>query len=262
MLKTCRKLVDGDKLTALCDVSAGWLEISINDGEIKQRFDIPTGNASDYYFGVTMANDHTLRIIDEGNHACGTPCKSNPQHFENFTAFIRYLKRVAAGKESGTKMQSMAFEWEKMHGSEAERAFDSIKDAIGRINRGLGISSCSPLPSFLTWRNILRGICWNLIHVKEREHMAKVELANKFYLQHGESSPFVAASILYEFHVVNVSDEERNMANCFMQVYSEEQHQWYDYNDSLSESMLSHDGKSAHGCRCLPRHFKVCPKRA
>lgn len=255
-------MIEGDKLTALCDVSAGWLEISINDGEIKQRFEIPIGNASDYYFGVTMANDHTLRIIDEGNHACGTPCKANPQHFENFMAFIRYLKRVASGKETSCKMQTLASQWESLQGDDAAKAFECIKGTIDRITRGLGILCCSPIPSFLTWRNILCAICWNHFQMKEREQIAKVELANMFYMEHGESSPFIAASILYEFHVVNVSEEVRKMASCFMQVYSEEQHRWYDYNDSLVESMLSHDGKSAAGCRCLPRHFKSCPKRS
>jgi hypothetical protein len=59
-LQSFRKLVEGDTLTARVDVTAGWLEMTVNDTEFKQVFDIPGGNSTEYLFAVTMANDHTV----------------------------------------------------------------------------------------------------------------------------------------------------------------------------------------------------------
>ena len=67
--------------------------------------------------------------------------------------------------------------------------------------------------------------------------------------------------MLFDYHVLNVSEEDKRRALSFMTVYAEEQHQWYDYNEQLPESMLSQEAKVVEGCRCLPRHFRECPKR-
>jgi hypothetical protein len=53
-MKTTRKLQEGDRLMAYVDLSAGILEISLNDTECKHRFNLPPGSAQDFLFAVTM----------------------------------------------------------------------------------------------------------------------------------------------------------------------------------------------------------------
>jgi hypothetical protein len=40
---SCRKLLVGDILSALVDVSEGWCDVNVNDGEFSYRFNIPIG---------------------------------------------------------------------------------------------------------------------------------------------------------------------------------------------------------------------------
>ena len=262
-LKTARKLVEGDRLSALCDTTAGWVEISLNDNEASYRFEIPPGNASEFYFASTLANDHTLTVIDEGSKLCGAPCRSNAQHLENYSCFIRYLKRVVSGKENESTVRELAENWISLHGNsdDAFVAYQNVAEIIDKIIRGSDIRAFGPLPKFLTWRSILFAVGWNLLKSEELEQRILIERADNFYVEHGESAPFMAASMLFDYHVQNVTEEDRQRARSFMLIYSDEQHSWYDYNDSLEESMLSQDGKVVVGCRCLPRHFVSCSKR-
>lgn len=166
-------------------------------------------------------------------------------------------------QEITPEIEDMALKWEKLHGAsdDASLAYSSIYPLIDAVLKGHDVNPFYPLQSYVTWKNILYAECWNLVHAADKETMKRIRLADEFYAEYGDSAPFVAASMLLEFHVQNLSEEDKSRALCFMQVYSEEQHSWYDYNDCLEESMLAQDGKAAHNCRCLPRHFKECTKK-
>jgi hypothetical protein len=156
----------------------------------------------------------------------------------------------------------MAYKWEKLHGTsdDAILAYTLVQPVIDSILRGQDINEFFPLPAYLTWRNILHGVCWTIVLNADREVVETLQRADSFYAEYGESAPYVAASMLVEFHVQNILEEDKLRASCFMKVYSDEQNSWYDYNDMLEESMLAQDGKAVPGCRCLPRHFKECRK--
>jgi hypothetical protein len=58
-----RKLRQGDVLLGFVDVAAGWFEVRLNQTEFVHRFTIPPGTKEDYWFGMTLANDHQATIV-------------------------------------------------------------------------------------------------------------------------------------------------------------------------------------------------------
>jgi hypothetical protein len=61
---SCRKFQEGDRLTAVVNVTEGWCEVSINNGaDFMHRFDIPAGTKEDYVFAMTFANNHQVTIV-------------------------------------------------------------------------------------------------------------------------------------------------------------------------------------------------------
>jgi hypothetical protein len=58
-----RKLREGDVLLGFVDVAAGWFEVRLNQMEFVHRFTIPPGAKEDYWFGMTLANDHQATIV-------------------------------------------------------------------------------------------------------------------------------------------------------------------------------------------------------
>jgi hypothetical protein len=58
-----RKLRQGDLLTIKVDVKNGTAELFVNHNEYTHRFTIPPGRPSDYWFGLTFANDHKVTIL-------------------------------------------------------------------------------------------------------------------------------------------------------------------------------------------------------
>jgi hypothetical protein len=68
-----RKFREGDILTAEVDTDAGWCELRLNQTEFTHRFTIPTGSKSDYWFGMTFANDHRATIFDDSGSSPAAP---------------------------------------------------------------------------------------------------------------------------------------------------------------------------------------------
>jgi hypothetical protein len=58
-----RKLRQGDLLTMKIDVKNGIAELFVNHNEYTHRFTIPPGRPSDYWLGLTFANDHKVTIL-------------------------------------------------------------------------------------------------------------------------------------------------------------------------------------------------------
>jgi hypothetical protein len=65
IIKDIDKFKLGDKLQAIINTTEGWCDLKINDYAFEHRFDIPSGSADDYLFGMTFANDHKCTIIHE-----------------------------------------------------------------------------------------------------------------------------------------------------------------------------------------------------
>lgn len=61
-MSTFRRLAVGDVLRITCNVSAGLAELTINDGEFSQVFNIPADR--EYIMGATFCNDHSLTVQD------------------------------------------------------------------------------------------------------------------------------------------------------------------------------------------------------
>jgi hypothetical protein len=57
-----RKLREGDVLKGEVNVTAGWFEVSLNGTEFTHCFEIPQRGKDDYWFGVTLANNHQATI--------------------------------------------------------------------------------------------------------------------------------------------------------------------------------------------------------
>jgi hypothetical protein len=60
-----RKLKSGDVMLGFVDVTTGLFEVRLNRDEFSHRFTIPEGTSGDYWFGMTLANDHQVTIINE-----------------------------------------------------------------------------------------------------------------------------------------------------------------------------------------------------
>ena len=63
LVTRCRKLVIGDRLSCLVDVSEGFCEVALNTSEFVYRFEIPKMTKKQLYFVATMANDHQVSLV-------------------------------------------------------------------------------------------------------------------------------------------------------------------------------------------------------
>jgi hypothetical protein len=61
-----RKFKAGDVLLGFVDVTAGWFEVRLNQTEYVHRFTIPPGTKEDYWFGVTLADNHQATVVTTG----------------------------------------------------------------------------------------------------------------------------------------------------------------------------------------------------
>jgi hypothetical protein len=61
-----RKFKAGDVLLGFVDVTAGWFEVRLNQTEFVHRFTIPPGAKEDYWFGVTLADNHQVTVVTTG----------------------------------------------------------------------------------------------------------------------------------------------------------------------------------------------------
>ena len=92
LVDSWRKFKLGDKLSAMVNTTDGWVELSLNDDEFVQRLDIPVGQAGDYQFAMTFANDHRVKIIPEGRGVLDDePIEVNEDDGVQFAGFDKTL---------------------------------------------------------------------------------------------------------------------------------------------------------------------------
>jgi hypothetical protein len=119
---------------------------------------------------------------------------------------------------------------------------------------GQDISFHFPLPRYLSWDMIFAAVAWNQVTYMQREAEERTMIALAFCEEYGADAPFIAASMLFDFHIHTVSEEEQHRATCFMSVFVKEQQDWYDHDAWFEVDAVS-------GCRCLPRHYQHCTKQ-
>ena len=288
-----RKFVVGDVLSAEVDTAAGWCEVRLNESEFVHRFDIPVGTMADYCFAMTFANDHQVSIVTDAPTATSEtsagPSKAgelNAEHTRMYNSFKRQLKILIADPDDDLQLASNSpnrganagnvspgsqpttsalktgvQEWVDICGgvTTAGNYFETIRpelQSMMRYGKEYPWKETSPLP-WLTWKQLLSAASWfheNRLILKEAR---EEEMAYTFFLTHGADAPFMAAVNLSDFHTHKVDKADAQCSLAYMRFYAGEMQEWYDYDFQLREPMLENVAK---GCRCLPRHTKVCPK--
>lgn len=137
-----------------------------------------------------------------------------------------------------------------------------------------------------SWLALVKAASWYRESMDLAEQEQDLELANTFYMNHGDDAPFIAAITLADYHQGHshrghrvqqlrnttsffckgmgdaagkadsdsVRDEDPVAASlAFMRIFSEEAYSWYEYNAALSEPLIPNLHKD---CKCLPRHTK------
>ena len=97
----------------------------------------------------------------------------------------------------------------------------------------------STLQSFptLTWDELIYASCYQRVEFERAKKANSSEEAIQFFLQHGESAPFLAAAafvsrgLTHESTASSISaiSEEKRIAYNFMAHFSDEMNLWYDY---------------------------------
>lgn len=285
-----RKLKAGDVLVALVDTTEGWCDISVNEHELIQRFEIPPGSAADYCFAMTFANDHKVTILyDNADEKVNIPSAEkqglllNMEHTKMYNSLKKHIKTIVLSAENMEGIQlfndEQSYEmcspllrdesrWLSLfNGSndEALKAYELLKNTLYPILNTkpkaseLASSDSISSLSWLTWDMLLDGISWYKENKRKIQIDISTDLANCFYSQHIDDATFIAAFNLIDYYNSKADTEDKRSALAFMQIYEFEMQSWYDYNANLRDPLIDNIDKN---CRCLPRHTKNCPKHS
>ena len=112
-------------------------------------------------------------------------------------------------------------------------------------------SSLSPEVASLTWRSVFNAACFIKNNKEKMEAETREALAFSFLGNNGDSSSFLAASIMSN----EGSDEkEKEGALAYMIVFPDQMQEWYSYNETSKDPLVV----VSKSCKCLPRKKKSC----
>lgn len=294
----CRKLQEGDILRCTVDLNECFVEIDINNKECSHRFDLPATdceNFDDLMFAMTFANDHKATVISKTPFIYSGIEALNNQHSLMHQSFRKHLRRMIVSDpniEITDEMRRNSMIWIsyidsiKKIGNEADGSgnqdtilmgsFTMIEPFINMIIQNYSNYDNSDDSGKIgkvipTWQLVYQAACWRIVNKDIIDHELKLELAKLFFMQHQESSAFMAATILSnqsnslgrrgatdrECNRINFDDKSIKEAKAFMQIYSEEMNAWYEYNNSLDDPLLD-TRHMAKRCKCVPRCYDQC----
>jgi len=176
-------------------------------------------------------------------------------------------------------------EWVQLCGGDVEEAsacFSKIKPLLDCV---VNVRCPTDWPEEFTfgrlkapcsWISLVKAASWYRETTDQQQQRQDLDLANNFYMTHGDDAPFIAAITLADYHLSShrakqfdgrtslfskgmddatstCTSRDSAAALAFMHVFADEADSWYKYNSSLDEPLIDNLQKD---CRCLPRHTR------
>lgn len=96
-----RKFSQGDILSVRINTSHGELELALNGSEFYSKISIPTGNASDYWFAMSFANDHRVTILPPSSYPAISSSGSSSSGYSSSSGFT--FSSVSSGPKTNCR---------------------------------------------------------------------------------------------------------------------------------------------------------------
>lgn len=268
-LTHCRKLKEGDLLKVLVNTKENWMEIRLNQFEFRYRVNVPFDeHFSQYHFAATFANDHMVTIIDDGYNNAKL-ASLNETHLEMYMNMRKILRKIM----SDTMLTDLNVEnedeycrkWYELTEGNPLAVFEAMKLPLETIlsmkiedsdDKNKLLHSKSDNTMALTWWKIFYSLVWHRVYRRKKDEEDIMDLASRFLAENKESSPMIAAGIL--FAVDAFDNNTVRKAKAFMKIFPDEMNDWYIWNAMLPEPLID-CSRFVEGCICLPRHIKTCP---
>lgn len=276
---TWRKLKAGDILTVEYNKVTRELLMTLNHTEFRLKIEgLPD---YEYCFALTVANNHKFRILKDNEASVGSSTSSKSisnnklflglsnnsasakyvnadqcLQYQYMLKLLNYLAKTPY-KNLDSAMKSIVNKYIEIAKSSMD-LLDSGVDYIGIVKNFVHQKPLE-LKSPLSLTELVFGLCFDLVSYEKQYQNKIVKLAEEFFIRHKEDAPFVAASICCGSQGKS-SEEDVEMAVAFMTENAKECNDWYAYNASLSESLLSELSRVPTSCKCLPRCLKNCKK--
>lgn len=271
-----RSLVLGDEVTVVYDNRFGVCTFCLNENEYRKEVNVGIGV---WVFVVTLATEHQLTIIPPrpitpqlrlssedlqffGKNKIRRLNDVEADCFFEMRGFLHYLLRM--------DIEQCCHAYQDLVTTYANKslAFDSaFASAEFEFSSEVYFSQAKLLDTDLkkvtldaTWRDFFVGFCKHLIYRRDNKELLERRLADGFAAEFGESAAFIAASY-FNSDPFQSSPEDRARGLAYMKFYPEACNDWYEYNASLSDSLLEGLHRISKNCKCLPRCFsRRCKK--
>lgn len=280
-----RKLQVGDVMTAVVDTNEGWLEVSVNEGELNHRFVLPNGGMSEYVFAMTFANDHRVTILHDGIFPQTSSAASvklpnnvgqlNRDHSFMLNSFKKHIKLILTESSNddasfaevpnsplitdGSAWLASCENSRALARDKCESLLPHIEFLLNLRREGTTQGQCEVALKDFTGPQLLELVSWYRHNRDQIRQDMRGEMAMNYSLIHGDSAPFLAAMTAAQAKTsgaTSVEKTELQAAVAYMQYFAEEMQEWYDLDATSREPLVENVAKS---CRCLPRHFRTCP---
>jgi hypothetical protein len=265
-----RSFRKGDVLTAEYNGVSRILRLSLNYSEVVTCISL-SGSAM-YCFAMTIASDHKVRIInnqtDEINETRTYLTKPNLAHRSKFLSanherMLLDVFRLFRSFVTVTNYNTVFQYVRKFISESAKEADVSLEDwdYIDIASDLVSHRTLKPTDMSLSWSQFVSCLCMDIDVLHTKKSFMNRKLADEFASVHKENSAFVCISILHGSYE-NITTKDVTHAKAYMEEYSDLCHEWYDYNASLSESLIPELRNVSRSCRCLPRCKRGCAKRS
>jgi len=267
---SCRKFEQGDRVTLIFNSTMETFTFSLNDGEYVHEWAIPCAEhdvpENAFQFGATFANDHQITIVEETATAQSPSTSMNVEELRALRQTIRCMSNLQntdglCNSDIPEFYGNLGAEYECKSGKDKHEIlslYESVESAMeGKATTLQTVLEKVMRPFDMTLEKYVGLICWVKLNDAFIES-CRGELLALWHLEiHQENGPFAAASTIQQGKKSSGREsKEMKAAKAFMKMFSDDCHEWYDYNDSLSDPIIP---KSAERCRCLPRHVSKCP---
>lgn len=202
--------------------------------------------------------------------------RSHSKMFSDYTRLLGLIKKQGIDSKNwqskfGEKLKAMILE-------KGQRRLSSKKgfspDDISIAITDLASKRATTSPVNETWAGLLEGACAYVLDrdaiekalakkqaaeakaTEARERAMDGDRATCFMAMHGDNCGWMAAHVLVPDRKGFDADEIK-MAQAFARVNPTMMNEWYDYNATLSESLIPELQRTPKSCRCIPRCTKA-----
>lgn len=267
-IATWRQLKKYDILTAEYNKITCVLKLSLNHDEFSTQMELPQ---DEYCFAMTLATDHKFTIVKDTPTASKTTNKTfiglcenqvrtrflNDDQSVQYHHMLQFLNYIAVTpfKTLEEEVKAGIKKYIKLHSSCID-LLDSELDYI-QIVKSLVNEKPLGLNKPLSFEDMVFGFYLDVVGSEKQYQNKIVKLAEEFQSLHKEGAPFMAAAICCGSEG-RPSERDVEMAVAFMMEHPQECNEWYTYNASLPESLLSELSRVPRSCKCLPRCLRSC----